>query len=121
MTTSIEGSSQVVESVMDTMKELGDLSIADTQYCESFIGAVYDDIETIGDAMYNKGMSAITIDRAIGASHDVVAAIVQEAAETGEMPDYIRRRIGLGDKPKEPDEDVKKAKKISCLRSRLRT
>lgn len=111
VTTAIEGSSQVVESVMDTMKELGELSIADMQYCESFIGAVYDDIETIGDAMYNKGMSAITVDRAIGESHNVIAAIVQEAAENGEMPDYIRRRIGLGDKPKDSDEDAKKAKK----------
>ena len=112
VTNTIEGSSQVVESVMSTMKELGNLSIADMQYCESFAGAVYDDIETIGDAMYNNGMSAITVDRAIGNSHSVIAAIVQEAAENGEMPRYIQSRLGLSDKPKEAEEEAKqKAKK----------
>lgn len=111
VTNTIEGSSQVVESVMDTMKELGDLSIADMQYCESFAGAVYDDIATFGDALYNKGVSAITIDRYIGESYDVTASIVQEAAENGEMPKYIQARLGLSDAPPEKKEDPKKAKK----------
>ena len=112
----IEGSDQVVESVMETIKELGDLSIADMQYCESFAGAVYDDIDTIGDAFYNKGISSIMIDRYIGESYDVIGAIVQEAVENGEIPSYIQSRIGLSDNPGAKKEDVKTKKKKSVTK-----
>lgn len=67
----IEGSDQVTEYALETMKELGDLSIADMQYCEQFAGAVYDDIDTIGDALYNKGVSAVMIDHYIGESYSL--------------------------------------------------
>lgn len=101
VTKTIEGSAQVVESVTETLKELGDMTVADMQYCEAFAGAVYDDIETIGDALYNNGVSAIMIDR-----------YVHEAAENGEMPKYISSRIGLSDKPKKnPDEEERKKSK----------
>ena len=112
----IEGSDQVVESVMETIKELGDLSIADMQYCESFAGAVYDDIDTIGDAFYNKGVSPIMIDRYIGESYDVIGAIVQEAVENGEIPSYIQSRIGLSDTPGAKKEDGKTKKKRTVVK-----
>lgn len=68
---SIEGSDQVVEFALETMKELGDLSVADMRYCESFHDAVDADIETIGDALYNRGVSQVMIDHYIGESYDL--------------------------------------------------
>jgi hypothetical protein len=68
---SIEGSDQVTEYALETMKEFGDLSIADMRYCEQFTGAVYADIDTLGDTLYNRGVSSIMIDRYIGESYDL--------------------------------------------------
>ena len=68
---SIEGSDQVVEFALETMKELGDLSVADMRYCESFHDAVDADIETIGDALYNRGVSQVMIDHYIGESYSL--------------------------------------------------
>lgn len=67
----IEGSDQVNESVIETLKEFGDVTVADLMYCEQLQDAMYNDIATIGDAMYNKGVSAIKIDRYIGESHSL--------------------------------------------------
>lgn len=67
----IETTEEVTESVYDTLKELGDLTISEMQYCEAFAEAVYDDINTIGDSLYNKGVSSIMIDRYIGESHNL--------------------------------------------------
>ena len=67
----IEGSAQVTEYALETLKELGDLSIADMRYCESFAGAVYDEISALGDMLYNKGVSQIMIDQYIGESYDL--------------------------------------------------
>lgn len=102
----IEGSDQVTEYALETMKELGDLSIADMQYCEQFAGAVYDDINTIGDALYNKGVSAVMIDHYIGESYSLFmneTNTIQEAAENGEIPNYLKERVGISDEsPKKP-------------------
>lgn len=64
-------SNQVQESVIETMKELGDLSIADTQYCDLFAETVYDEISTLGDDFYNREISSTMIDRYIGESYDL--------------------------------------------------
>ena len=64
-------SNQVQESVIETMKELGDLSIADTQYCDLFAEAVYDEISTLSDDFYNREISSTMIDRYIGESYDL--------------------------------------------------
>ena len=110
-TKTVEGSAQVVESVMETLKELGEMSIHDMQYCESFLGAVHDEISTIGDTMYNRGVSQIMIDRYIGESYDVI----QEAAEHGEMPSYIKSRLDLTDEsPKKKNDDEKKRRTRSA-------
>lgn len=110
----VQTSDQVSESVYQTMKELGDMSIADMSYCEQFAGAVYDEISTLGDALYNKGVSPIMIDRYIGESHDLfyetdVKEPVQEQ-ETGDIPDYMKNRIKVsdeaGDKPPVTVTDV---------------
>ena len=104
----IEGSDQVTEYALETMKELGDLSIADMQYCEQFAGAVYDDIDTIGDVLYNKGVSAVMIDHYIGESYSLFmneTNTIQEAAENGEIPNYLKERVGISDElPKKPEK-----------------
>ena len=67
----VRTSKQIQESVIETMRELGDLSLVETQYCDVFAEAVYDDISTLGDDFYNKGISPLMIDRYIGESYDL--------------------------------------------------
>ena len=110
---SIEGSDQVVEYALDTMKELGDMSLIDMRYCEQFTGAVYDDIETIGDALYNKGVSAITVDHYIGESYDLFSKMVQEAAEHGDIPNYLKSRLDISDEISKTNKQSKKKKAVS--------
>lgn len=95
----VRTSKQIQESVIETMRELGDLSLVETQYCDVFAEAVYDDISTLGDDFYNKGISPLMIDRYIGESYDLIDKnkTVQEAAETGDIPDYMRDRIAISD------------------------
>ena len=90
----VRTSKQIQESVVETMRELGDLSLIETQYCDMFAEAVYDDISTLGDDFYNKEISPLMIDRYIGESY---ALFTQEAAETGDIPDYMRDRIAISD------------------------
>lgn len=90
----VRTSKQVQESVMETMRELGDMTIVDTQYCDMFVEAVYDDISTLSDDLYNNGVSARIVDQFIGESYDLFA---QEAAETGDIPDYMKDRIAISD------------------------
>lgn len=90
----VRTSKQIQESVIETMRELGDLSLVETQCCDMFAEAVYDDISTLGDDFYNKGISPLMIDRYIGESYDLFA---QEAAETGDIPDYMKDRIAISD------------------------
>jgi len=106
--TSIEGSSQVAEYALQIMKELGDLSISDMRYCESFHDALDADIETIGDTLYNMGSSAITIAKWLTTES---YSLVQEAAENGEMPRYIQARLGLSDERKKVEEEPKQQQK----------
>jgi hypothetical protein len=79
----VEGSNQVAESVIETLKEFGDVSISDLMYCEQLQDAVYNDIATLGDALYNKGISPILIDRYIGESHDLFKDDDEEFVQEG--------------------------------------
>ena len=67
----IMGSDQVTEEAYRTVRDLGEMSHIERMYSEEFIGAVYDEIDTLGDALYNVGTSAIMIDRYIGESHNL--------------------------------------------------
>jgi len=90
----VRTSKQIAESVTATLKELGDCSIIDTQYCDLYAEAVYDEISTLDDDFYNRGINPAMIDHYIGESHDL---FTQEAAETGDIPDYMRDRINISD------------------------
>ena len=75
-TNTVETSDQVNEYVIDTLKELGEMDATDMRYCEQFTDAVYHDIDTIGDALYNKQVSQIMIDRYIGESYQLFPELV---------------------------------------------
>jgi len=62
---------KVQEYVFNGLKELGDMSIEDMQFCEQFHSIINDEISTLGDVMYNKGLSQIAIDHYIGESYDI--------------------------------------------------
>lgn len=64
-------SAKVMEYADCCLTELGDMSITDMQYCEQFHSALMSEIQCLGDVMYNKGTSQITIDHYIGESYNV--------------------------------------------------
>lgn len=66
-----ETSEEIVEYVNDCLKEFGDMSITDMQYCEQYSSLLHDEIKCIPDIMYNKGISPIKIDKYIGESYNV--------------------------------------------------
>lgn len=110
----IEGSAQVTEYALETLKELGDLSIADMQYCESFAGAVYDEISALGDLLYNKGISPIMIDRYIGESYSLFQeGMFDKPAEAGGIPTYLKERVNLSDESTAKKDDDSKKKESS--------
>ena len=78
---SIETSDQVKEYVANVLRAYDDVSIADTQYCEQFSDAVHAEIDTLGDALYNKKVSQLMIDRYVGESYALFAEEDDSAAE----------------------------------------
>lgn len=117
----IEGSAQVTEYALETLKELGDLSIADMRYCESFAGAVYDEISALGDMLYNRGISPIMIDRYIGESYSLFQeGMFDKPAETGGIPTYLKERLNLSDESiKKKENDSKKKESSSTPNIKL--
>lgn len=67
----VQTSEEIQEYVTDSLKEFGDMSIADMMYCEHYQSLIHDEIKCLGDAMYNKGMSQIQVDNYIGESYDI--------------------------------------------------
>ena len=69
VTNALETSDEVSQESMQTVIGMKDLTLTDMVCCEEFLGAVYDEIDTLGDALYNAGTSAILVDHYIGESH----------------------------------------------------
>lgn len=95
----VQTSEEIQEYVADSLKEFGDMSIADMMYCEHYQSLIHDEIKCLGDAMYNKGLSQIQVDNYIGESYDIFDkedGFIQEQ-EMGDIPDYMRNRIKLSD------------------------
>lgn len=95
----VQTSEEIQEYVTDSLKEFGDMSIADMMYCEHYQSLIHDEIKCLGDAMYNKGMSQIQVDNYIGESYNIFDkedGFIQEQ-EMGDIPDYMRNRIKLSD------------------------
>lgn len=68
-------SADVQEFALTSLQELGDMSIADMMYCEQFHSILYNEIKCMNDAIYNKGVSQMSIDAYIGES---VVPVYQE-------------------------------------------
>lgn len=95
----VQTSEEIQEYVTDSLKEFGDMSIADMMYCEHYQSLIHDEIKCLGDAMYNKGMSQIQVDNYISESYNIFDkedGFIQEQ-EMGDIPDYMRNRIKLSD------------------------
>ena len=95
----VQTSEEIQEYVTDSLKEFGDMSIADMMYCEHYQSLIHDEIKCLGDTMYNKGLSQIQVDNYIGESYDIFDkedGFIQEQ-EMGDIPDYMRNRIKLSD------------------------
>lgn len=95
----VQTSEEIQEYVTDSLKEFGDMSIADMMYCEHYQSLIHDEIKCLGDTMYNKGMSQIQVDNYIGESYNIFDkedSFIQEQ-EMGDIPDYMRNRIKLSD------------------------
>lgn len=91
----IETSDQVTESVYQTLREYGELTPSEMRYNDAFMEAVYRDIATLGDALYNANASQIKIDHYIGESYCLFAE-----QEVGDIPDYMKERILLQQREK---------------------
>lgn len=104
------------------LKEYTDLTISDTMYCEEFIQAVYDEIDSLTDTMYNRNVSQIMLNHYVGESYQLfpeLTKLFQEElhvqsyetpSERGDIPEYMRNRINISDdqQKKEPTiTDVK--------------
>ncbi len=75
VTNTVDTSETVSEYAFDTIKSLGDLSTSDMKYCDAFMESVYQEIDSIGDALYNRGVSSIKIDQYIGESYNLFEPI----------------------------------------------
>lgn len=90
-------SEKVQEYVYNSLKEMGDMSIEDMQFCEQFCSVINDEISILGDIMYNRGISQIAIDHYIGESYDIFQVSCVQEQEMGDIPDYMKNRINISD------------------------
>lgn len=87
-----ETSKEIHEYAVARFNALGDISIADMQYCEGYRDILMDEILCFEDAAYNANLSQIAITKYIGESFDVVQEVIQ-----GVIPDYMQNRINVSD------------------------
>ena len=96
---SVEDSKTVSEYVVNELHKLGDMSISDMVNCEHFSYLVERDIETLGDKMYNEGLSPFLIEEYIGESFDEVnnhmSDFIQEANVTSKRSQLQQSISGL--------------------------
>ena len=90
--------SEVQEYVLDQLDAFGDMTVQEMQICGQYTSMLMDEIDTIGDAVYNNRMSPGAID-----------LVMQEAfmpyKKSGAIPDYMKSRIHLKDSEDEEDEE----------------
>lgn len=64
----VEDSKTVTECVLKELNKFGEMSISDMSYCEQYRNVIYREIETVGDRMYNEGVSPFLVEEYIGES-----------------------------------------------------
>lgn len=67
----IETTETVNEYVLNEIRKMGDASPTDMMYCEHFFDVVDKEIDTLGDKLYNAGLSPLLVDEFIGESYNV--------------------------------------------------
>lgn len=87
-----ETSKEIHEYAVARFNAMGDIDIADMQYCEGYRDILMDEILCFEDAAYNANMSQQAITKYIGESYDVVQEVIQ-----GVIPDYMQNRIAVSD------------------------
>lgn len=90
-------SEAVQEYVGIELKEYGDMSISDMMYNEHYHSLLQDEINCLGDRMYNTGTSQIQIDSYVSESYNTIQESYIQEQEMGDIPDYMRNRIKLSD------------------------
>ena len=113
----IETSDQVSEYVFDVFKQYSDLSIADLQYCEQFSDAVHEEIETLGDALYNKGVSQIMIGKYIQEEDESVTDGTDDTSDSEESSDAD---MGESDGEGESIQEAATAAPLMTVQNQLR-
>lgn len=80
----VDDSKTVTEYVSNELNKLGDMSISDMVHCEQFSHIVECDIDTLGDKMYNAGLSPFLVEEYIGESFNDIDSFtndfIQEAS-----------------------------------------
>lgn len=66
----VDTSETVSEYVINELRKLGDMNISDMAYCEQFSHIVECDIDTLGDKLYNAGISPLLVEEYIGESYN---------------------------------------------------
>ena len=67
----IETTETVSEYVLNEIHRMGDMNHSDMMYCENFFDLIEEEIETIGDRMFNARLSPLMVDEFIGESYNV--------------------------------------------------
>ena len=98
-------SKNIQESIALRLKDFGDITVEETQICESFKQILHDEISTISDEAYNNGMSASELDDFIDEAYVIMERdwYKNRPAAKGAVPDYMLSRMDLSDgEPQEP-------------------
>lgn len=77
-------SSEIMEYVSESYKELGDMSTTDMQYCEQYHALLNMELSCMGDLVHNETLSPIKIDRFMEGSYEVI--------QEGFIRDFFRNR-----------------------------
>jgi hypothetical protein len=81
----VDDSKTVSEYVVNELNKLGDMSISDMMACEQFSHIVECDIDTLGDKMYNAGLSPFLVEEYIGESFYDIDSQVYDVFEEASM------------------------------------
>jgi hypothetical protein len=97
----VQTSDQVAEYVSNVFSQTDALSVSDLMYCENYHDLIHQEINTLGDVLYNHGVSVDELDEYIGESYDMIQESSNVPPVDGSIPDYMKTRIKLSDEEDE--------------------
>ena len=92
-------SKDIQESIVLRLKDFGNITVEETQICESFKQILHDEISTISDEVYNNGISTSDLDDFIDEAYVIMERdwYKNRPAAKGAVPDYMLSRMDLSD------------------------